>query len=89
MKPGVAHVLLGLAIWAVVTGPLSIVGVPNAPWFGFTATSAAYASRERRQSEEWFGSNRIALWKWRPRAWRDMAWPILAAGIATALVVAR
>ncbi len=89
MKPGVSHALIGLAIWAVVTAPAAWVllwaGITPAvaPWFGVVATAAAYISRERRQSEEWFGSNRVALWKWRPRAFRDMAWPIFAALGAT------
>lgn len=89
MKPGVSHALIGLAIWAVVTAPAAWVllwaGITPAvaPWFGVVATAAAYISRERRQSEEWFGSNRIALWKWRPRAFRDMAWPIFASLVAT------
>lgn len=87
MTPGLAHALLGLALWTAVAVPLGLWRVANAPWFGFAVVVAAYASRERRQSEEWFENNRIAIWKWRPRAWRDMAWPILTAGIATAHVV--
>ncbi len=85
MKPGLSHVLLGLLIWGLV----SMVALPfapaTAPWFGVTATAAFYISRERRQSEEWFASNRIPPWRWRPRALRDAAWPILAALAATAL----
>jgi hypothetical protein len=88
VKPGLSHALLGLLIWGVV----SLVTLPLAPaqavWFGVTATTAFYVARERRQSEEWFGSNRIPPWRWRPRALRDVAWPVLAVLVATGLLIA-
>jgi len=45
-----------------------------------------YVGRERRQSEEHFGSNRIYPWQWKPRAGRDIAWPALAAALVAFLI---
>jgi len=56
--------------------------IPVGPWgAGVVAAFIFYLSRERRQSEEHFGSNRILPWQWKPRAGRDMGWPALAAAI--------
>ena len=84
VPPGLSHALLGAAFTA-------IIGIPCAA-FGSTAVIGSafaigfYVGRERRQSEEHFGSNRIWPWQWKPRAGRDMAWPALAA-TATALLI--
>lgn len=86
MKPGLSHVLIGLAIWLVVSLVAAPFGTGAAMWFGVTATTWFYISRERRQSEEWFRSNRIPPTQWRPRAWRDIAWPVGAVLAATAIV---
>jgi hypothetical protein len=88
VKPGLAHALLGLAIWLVVTLGALPFGADAAMWCGVTATAWFYIGRERRQSEEHFGSNRIPPWCWRERALRDVAWPVGAALIATLAVLA-
>ncbi len=78
LAPGLTHAALGVAITLVVGGVLA--AAPIGPWgAGAVAAFIFYLSRERRQSEEHFGSNRIWPWQWKPRAWRDMAWPSLAA----------
>lgn len=83
MKPGLSHALIGLVIWLVVSVAAFYAAPGQHLWFGVTAAAAFYVGRERRQSEEFFGSNRIPVWKWRPRALRDMAWPIGVVLLAT------
>jgi hypothetical protein len=76
--PALSHALIGVLITLAVGGILA--AVPIGTWgAGAIAAFIFYLSRERRQSEEHFGSNRIWPWQWKPRAWRDMAWPSLAA----------
>ena len=86
MTPGLSHALIGLAIWGVVT----LVALPFAPGlapaFGVVAAAFFYLGRERRQSEEFFGPHRIPPWRWRPRALRDIAWPVAATVLASAVV---
>jgi hypothetical protein len=83
--PALSHALIGVLITLVVGGILA--AAPIGPWgAGAVAAFTFYLSRERRQSEEHFGSNRIALWQWKPRAFRDMAWPALA-GVLVALAI--
>lgn len=84
MTPAVAHILVALAIWLAVSLAALPFGTGLHAWFGFTAAAAAVIARERRQSEEHFGSNRIPPWRWKPRALRDVGIPILAVLIATA-----
>lgn len=84
MTPAIGHILLGLAIWLVVSLVVLPFGTGLHMWFGVTAAAWFYIGRERRQSEEHFGSNRIPPWRWKPRALRDAGLPILAALIATA-----
>jgi hypothetical protein len=89
MPPGLAHALLALAIQAAVAVPIAfalridalaalLTGGVLALAIGAAFAGGAYFGRERRQSEEWYRSNRIPPWVWRPRAFRDMAWPALA-----------
>jgi|GEM_PF-6970755 len=85
MTPGLSHALIGLAIWGAVTLLALPVLPASAAVLGVAAAAFFYIGRERRQSEEFFGSNRIPPWRWRPRAFRDMAWPIGAALAAAAL----
>lgn len=86
MTPGVAHAAIGAAMALAVGG--ASVAFGGSAWPGVVAGAAFYAGRERRQSEEWFGSNRVSPLLWRPRAWRDMAWPALAALIVCGIVEA-
>ncbi|MBR0677630.1 hypothetical protein GXW77_15745 [Roseomonas alkaliterrae] len=72
MPPGLSHALLGAAIAAPLAAGLG-------PAAGIAGAVGFYAGRERRQSEEHFGSNAIPPWRWKPRALRDIAWPALAA----------
>jgi hypothetical protein len=85
-----AHALVALGMQALVALPLALAlrdGV--AALAGGTAAAIGfYLGRERRQSEEWAGSNRIPPWVWRPRALRDLAWPALAVLLAVALAAA-
>lgn len=98
MKPWQTHIMLGLAICAgfvmaarAALGiaawflpELAFVHIPF--WIGPIATAWFYIGRERRQSEEWAGSNRIPPWVWKPRALRDAGWPALASlAVAAAL----
>ncbi len=96
MTPGLAHALLAVATQAIVAAPLAfalridavaaaLTGGVLAAVIGGAFAAGVYAGRERRQSEEWWGSNRIPPWRWKPRAFRDMAWPALA---VTCVVVA-
>lgn len=84
MTPGLSHALIALAIQAAVAALASLLLRNGVLGFGVGAAVALgfYLGRERRQSEEWFGSNRIAPWRWRPRALRDLAWPALAVSLA-------
>lgn len=97
MPPGLSHALLALAIQAAVAVPVAfllrvdavaaaLTGGVLAFALGATFAVGCYVGRERRQSEEWFGSNRIPPWRWRPRALRDAAWPALAATMACVVV---
>jgi hypothetical protein len=88
IPPGVGHAALGIVIMLVVGGGLALI--PVGPWgAGAVAAFIFYLSRERRQSEEHFDSNRIPPWKWKPRAGRDMGWPALAAAtVALAIELA-
>lgn len=80
LTPGLSHALLAALITLIVGAVFALVYF--GPW-GSAAVCAflMYAMRERRQSEEHFGSNRIPLWQWKPRAWRDMAWPAVSAAV--------
>lgn len=88
MPPGLAHALLALAIQGAIALPLAFVlrdGVMAFAIGGGCAVSF-YVGRERRQSEEFWGSNRIPPWLWRPRAFRDAGWPALAVTLVTCAV---
>lgn len=90
MTPGLAHAAIAAAVTLLVGVPAALLlridaiaalltdGVLGLS-LGAAFAIGVYAGRERRQSEEWWGSNRIAPWLWRPRAWRDMGWAALAA----------
>jgi hypothetical protein len=85
IPPGVGHAVLGIGIMFVVGAILALI--PVGPWgAGAVAAFIFYLSRERRQSEEHFGSNRIWPWQWKPRAGRDIAWPALAAVLVALLI---
>ena len=87
-SPGFAHALVGAAITLVVGAFFAVVYL--GPW-GNAAVCAflMYVMRERRQSEEHFGSNRIPLSRWKPRAYRDFLWPGVGGGlIAVAIELA-
>lgn len=97
MPPGLAHALLALAIQAIVGVPLAflfrvdaiaaaLTGGMLAAVLGGVLAVGIYIGRERRQSEEWAGSNRIPPWRWKPRAARDAAWPGLAVGAMCVIV---
>ena len=84
MPPGLAHALLALAIQAIVAAPLAfllrvdavaatLTGGLLGCAIGAAVAIGVYLGRERRQSEEWFRSNVIPFWRWRPRALRDAA----------------
>ncbi len=79
IPPGVGHALIGAALTAAIGIPCALIGLPALIGAGFAI--GFYVGRERRQSEEHFGSNRILPWQWKPRAGRDMGWPALAAAI--------
>lgn len=84
ITPGAAHALLGAALTALIGLPCALAGLPAL--IGAAFAIGFYVGRERRQSEEYFGSNRIAPWRWNPRAWRDMAWPAMSSALV-ALVI--
>jgi hypothetical protein len=85
LTPVLSHAMIGVLITLVVGGILA--AAPIGPWgAGAVAAFIFYLSRERRQTEEWAGSNRVSLLKWKPRALRDMAWPALAAAIVATLI---
>ena len=79
-SPGLSHALLAALITLIVGAFFALVYL--GPW-GNAAVCAflMYVMRERRQSEEHFGSNRIALWKWKPRAYRDFLWAGVGGGL--------
>jgi hypothetical protein len=76
VPPGLSHALIG----ATIAAPLTFA---FGPAVGIAAAVGFYVGRERRQSEEWAGSNRIPPWVWKPRALRDIAWPTLAAVVVS------
>lgn len=87
MPPGLAHAAIAVVLTVLVGGLAAVLGRLGVP-IGAAAVGAsfaigAYLMRERRQSEEWAGSNRIPPWVWKPRALRDAGWPAVAA-LATA-----
>lgn len=84
IPPGLAHAAIGAAISAAVAVPAQLFGVSAG--IGAAVAIGFYAGRERRQSEEWAGSNRIPPWVWKPRALRDAAWPALS-GLAVAALI--
>ena len=88
MPPGLAHALIALAIQGAIALPLAFVLRDGVMAFaiGGACAFAFYMGRERRQSEEWWGSNRIPPWLWRPRAFRDAGWPALAVTLVTCAV---
>jgi hypothetical protein len=97
MPPGLAHALLALVVQTAVAVPIAFAlrieavaawaaGGVLALVIGAAVAIGIYLGRERRQSEEWAGSNRIPPWVWRPRALRDLAWPALAVLAVVALV---
>lgn len=97
MPPGLSHAGIALALQAIVAVPLAFLlrldvlaallthGLLAAV-IGAVLAAGFYLGRERRQSEEWFLSNRIPPWRWRPRALRDFAWPLLAVALACVAV---
>lgn len=97
MPPGLTHALIALAIQLAFGLPLAFLfrvdavaallhGGLLAAVFGGVLAAGFYAGRERRQSEEYWRSNRIPPWRWRPRAARDFAWPLLAVCLASVVV---
>lgn len=86
--PGFSHALLGAALTAIIGIPCVLVGLPAV--IGAAFAIGFYVGRERRQSEEHFGSNQIPPWQWKPRAGRDIVWPALASAlVALAIELAR
>ncbi|MFN7594397.1 MAG: hypothetical protein ACK5PU_02160 [bacterium] len=85
LPPGIGHALIGASLTALIGIPCALFGA--SPAFGAAFAIGFYVGRERRQSEEHFNSNRIPPWVWKPRAFRDMAWPALSASL-TALAIA-
>ena len=83
-SPGFGHVALGAALTALIGLPCALAWLPAL--IGAAFAIGFYVGRERRQSEEHFGSNRIWPWQWKPRAGRDIAWPALAAALVALLI---
>ncbi len=81
MPPGLAHAAIAVVLTLLVAIPAQLAGVTAG--LGAAVAIGFYLGRERRQSEEWWGSNRIPPWRWKPRALRDAGWPAIAA-LATA-----
>ena len=79
LTPGLSHALIGAALTALIGLPCALAGLPALVGAAFAI--GFYIGRERRQSEEHFGSNRIYPWQWKPRAGRDIAWPVLASAL--------
>lgn len=86
MPPGLAHAAIAACIAALVAVPAQLAGVTAG--VGAAVAIGFYVGRERRQSEEWAGSNRIPPWVWKPRALRDAGWPAVSA-TAVAWVIGR
>ncbi len=86
IPPGLSHALIGAALTAAIGIPCALIGLPAL--IGAFFAIGFYVGRERRQSEEHFGSNQIPPWQWKPRAGRDMGWPALAAAIVATLIEA-
>lgn len=98
MPPGLAHALIALALQGILALPLAFLlridavaatmtnGVLAAT-VGAALAIGFYVGRERRQAEEYFGSNVIPPWHWRPRSLRDAAWPGLVVGVMTVIVL--
>lgn len=84
ISPGLSHALIGAALTTLIGLPCALVGLPAL--IGAAFAIGFYVGRERRQSEEHFGSNRIWPWQWKPRAARDIAWPALAAALTALLI---
>jgi len=85
LSPAIGHALIGAGLTALISIPCALLGA--SPAIGAAFAIGFYVGRERRQSEEWAGSNRIPPWRWKPRAFRDIAWPALSASL-TALAIA-
>lgn len=86
MPPGLAHAVIAVVLTLLVGVPAQLLGVTAG--LGAAVAIGFYLGRERRQSEEWWGSNRIPPWRWKPRALRDAGWPAIAA-LVTAYGVGR
>lgn len=84
ITPGLSHSLIGAALTAAIGIPCALFGLPAIISAAFAI--GFYVGRERRQSEEHFGSNRILPWQWKPRAGRDMAWPAVSSVIVALLI---
>ena len=82
--PGLSHALIGAVLTALIGLPCALAGLPAL--IGAAFAIGFYVGRERRQSEEHFGSNRILPWQWKPRAARDIAWPALASALVALLI---
>lgn len=85
MVPGLSHAAIAAGLTLLVAVPAWVLG--GSLGLGAAFAVGFYVGRERRQSEEWAGSNRIAPWRWKPRALRDVAWPALAAAVVTGLLL--
>lgn len=90
MKPGLSHALLALGMQWAIAVPILIVSGNGllATASGALFSAGFYVGRERRQSEEHYGSNRIPVWWWKPRALRDLGWPLLAVSAPVAALTA-
>lgn len=86
MPPGLAHALIAALLTALVGVPAHLLG--GSVWLGAAVAIGFYIGRERRQSEEWAGSNRIPPWVWKPRAFRDAGWPAVSA-LAVAYAISK
>lgn len=84
LPPGLGHAALGAAFTAIIGIPCALFGQPAI--IGAAFAIGFYVGRERRQTEEWMGSNRVSPLIWKPRAWRDMGWPALSAAV-TAIII--